>query len=212
MNQSPFSLRRIACASLVAASLAIAACGPAAVPQEPPLKGARIGGPFTLVGSDGRPVSDTDFAGKYRLVYFGYSFCPDVCPVDLNWLMLGLKQFERQNPEAAARIQPIFITVDPARDTPAVIGAYAAQFHPRLIGLTGSDAQIRAVADAFVVQYSRQEGSAPDAYLMAHTNLAYLLGPDGAPLALLPVDDISTGSVNEGTPDMVSAELARWVR
>lgn len=212
MNQSPFSLRRIACASLVAASLAIAACSPAAVPQEPPLKGARIGGPFTLVGSDGRPVSDTDFAGKYRLVYFGYSFCPDVCPVDLNWLMLGLKQFERQNPEAAARIQPIFITVDPARDTPAVIGAYAAQFHPRLIGLTGSDAQIRAVADAFVVQYSRQEGSAPDAYLMAHTNLAYLLGPDGAPLALLPVDDISTGSVNEGTPDMVSAELARWVR
>ena len=212
MNQSPFSLRRIACASLVAASLAIAACGPVAVPQEPPLKGARIGGPFTLVGSDGRLVSDTDFAGKYRLVYFGYSFCPDVCPVDLNWLMLGLKQFERQNPEAAARIQPIFITVDPARDTPAVIGAYAAQFHPRLIGLTGSDAQIRAVADAFVVQYSRQEGSAPDAYLMAHTNLAYLLGPDGAPLALLPVDDISTGSVNEGTPDMVSAELARWVR
>ncbi len=212
MNSTPSTLRAACRASVAAALLALAACGPATPLEEPPLKGARIGGPFTLVGSDGQPVSDSDFTGQYRLVYFGYSFCPDVCPVDLNWLMLGLKQFERQNPEAAARIQPIFITVDPARDTPAVIGAYVEKFHPRLIGLTGSDEQIRTAADAFVVQYSRQEGSAPDAYLMGHTNNAYLLGPDGAPLALLPVDNIATDGVNEGTPDMVSAELARWVR
>ena len=212
MNSPPSTLRAAVGASVAAALLSLAACGPVALPEEPPLKGARIGGPFTLTGGNGQPVSDSDFAGQYRIVYFGYSFCPDVCPVDLNWLMLGLKQFERQNPEAAARIQPIFITVDPARDTPAVIGAYVTKFHPRLIGLTGSEHQIRAAADAFVVQYSRQEGSAPDAYLMSHTNNAYLLGPDGAPLALLPVDNIATDGINEGTPDMVSAELARWVR
>lgn len=212
MNSPSSTLRAVVGASVAAALLSLAACGPAALPEEPPLKGARIGGPFTLTGGNGQPVSDSDFAGQYRIVYFGYSFCPDVCPVDLNWLMLGLKQFERQNPEAAARIQPIFITVDPARDTPAVIGSYVTKFHPRLIGLTGSEPQIRAAADAFVVQYSRQEGSAPDAYLMSHTNNAYLLGPDGAPLALLPVDNIATDGINEGTPDMVSAELARWVR
>ena len=98
MNSTPSTLRAACRASVAAALLALAACGPAAPPEEPPLKGARIGGAFTLVGSDGQPVSDSDFAGQYRLIYFGYSFCPDVCPVDLNWLMLGLKQFERQNP------------------------------------------------------------------------------------------------------------------
>lgn len=213
MNDAFSTLRSALGASAAALLLMLAACSPASAPvEEPPLKGARIGGPFTLVGSNGQPVTDGYFAGRYRLVYFGYSFCPDVCPVDLNWLMLGLKQFERQDAERAARIQPIFITVDPARDTPAVIGDYVRKFHPRLIGLTGSDQQIRTAADAFVVQYSRQEGSAPDAYLMAHTNAAYLMGPDGEPLALLPTDNITTESVNEGAPDLVAAELARWVR
>lgn len=199
-------------ATLAAALLGLSACGPAPVAEEPPLKGARIGGAFTLTGTDGQPVTDRDFAGQYRLIYFGYSFCPDVCPVDLNWLMAGLKQFERQDPERAARIQPIFITVDPARDTPQVLAAYVPQFHPRLRGLTGSEAQIRAAADAFIVQYSKQPGSAPDAYLVGHTNIAYLMGPQGEPLAIVPVDDIRTRNVNEGSPDLVAAELDRWVQ
>lgn len=194
----------LACASLAACS--------APPPAEPPLAGARIGGPFTLVAQDGRTVRDSDFAGQYRLIYFGYSYCPDVCPVDLNRLMLGLRQFERSDPARAARIQPLFISIDPARDTPAALAPFVRQFHPRLIGLTGSAEQVAAAASAYLVQYSRQPGSRPDAYLMAHTQLAYLMGPQGEPIALLPIDDASTADVDEGAPELVAAELDRWVR
>lgn len=209
MNLPVFSARILVSATL----LAVSACGsPVAAPQEPPLAGARIGGPFSLVDTGGRTVTDNDFAGKYRLMYFGYSFCPDVCPVDLNYLMLGLKQLERQNAARAAMIQPIFVSVDPDRDTPAILAAYVPQFHPRLIGLTGTVDQVKTAADAFLVQYSKQPGSAPDAYLVAHTNIAYLMGPQGQPLAIIPVDDIRTEGVNEGSPDLVAAELAKWVQ
>lgn len=193
------------------ASLLVAACGPTA-PAEPPLAGARIGGPFTLTDASGTRVTDRSFAGRYRIMYFGYSFCPDVCPVDLNNLMLGLKAFERQDPARGAKIVPIFVTVDPERDTPAVLAAYVRQFHPRLVGLTGSAQDIRRVADAYVVQYQKQPGSSPDAYLMGHSNIAYLMGPDGAPIALLPVDKHVTAGVNEGAPALVAEELAKWVR
>jgi protein SCO1 len=209
MNRRSFSPRAILCASL----LLLGACSPAAAPvAEPPLQGARIGGPFSLVDSAGRAVTDRNFAGRYQLIYFGYSFCPDVCPVDLNYLMLGLKQFERQDAARAARVQPIFVSVDPERDTPPVLAAFVPQFHPRLIGLTGSSEQVRAAADAWLVQYSKQPGSAPDAYLVAHSNIAYLMGPQGEPLAIIPVDDIRTDGVNEGSPDLVAAELAKWVQ
>ena len=142
MNNPARSILR----SLVAALLlGLAACTsqPAG---EPPLAGARIGGPFTLTDQNGRQVSDTAFAGKYRMVYFGYTFCPDVCPTALQHLMQGLKAFTADAPAEAAKIQPIFITVDPARDTPAVMKQYVAAFDPRLIGLTGSEAEIAAVA------------------------------------------------------------------
>lgn len=203
---------------IIAVALALGACnsgersaaGGAAEPR--PLAGARIGGPFALTAADGRTVTDRDFAGKYRLMYFGYSFCPDVCPVDLNGLMLGLKEFERQDPARAARIQPIFVTLDPERDTREVVGRFAAQFHPRLIGLTGTPQQIADVAKAFLITYRKQPGSAPDRYLVAHTQLAYLMGPDGEPVALIPIDDVSTPDVNEGRPELVAADLARWVR
>ena len=209
MNLPAFSARMLVSATL----LALSACGsPAATTEEPPLTGARIGGAFSLVDTAGRTVTDRDFAGKYRLIYFGYSFCPDVCPVDLNYLMLGLKQFERQDAVRAAQIQPIFVSVDPERDTPEVLAAYVPQFHPRLMGLTGSVDQVKTAADAFLVQYNNQPGSAPDAYLVAHTNIAYLMGPQGEPLAIIPVDDVRTEGVNEGSPDLVAAELGKWVR
>lgn len=180
--------------------------------ERPPLEGARIGGPFTLVGAGNRPVSDSDFAGQYRLIYFGFTNCPDVCPVDLNALMLGLRQFERQDAARARRVQPIMISVDPERDAPEAMASYVGNFHPRLIGLTGTPEQIADVARKYVVTYAKQEGSTPDDYIVGHTQLAYLMGPTGEPLALIPVDDIRTPDVNEGTPDIVAAELARWVR
>lgn len=178
---------------------------------EPPLAGAKIGGPFTLTDQNGRTVSDTDFAGKYRIVYFGYSFCPDICPVDLQKLMRGLTQFEKADAARGAKVAPMFITVDPERDTPAALKPFVSRYHPRLLGLTGTPEQIATVAKEFVVTYNKVPGSAPDRYLMAHSQLAFLMDPDGKPMALLPLDDPSTDA-DEGAPDKVAAELAKWVK
>ena len=211
MNRSPLTARPLVLASIMLAGAALTGCS-GAPPREPaPLEGAAIGGSFTLTDQTGRTVSDSVFNGRYRLVYFGYSFCPDVCPVDLNWLMLGLKQFERMHPDLGAKIAPILITVDPERDTPEVLANYVRQFHPRLTGLTGTPEQIADVARKFAVAYQKQPGATPGSYLVSHVQIAYLLGPDGKPIALIPVDQIATQDVNEGTPDKVAAELARWV-
>src|SRR3546814_1174164 len=102
----------------------------------PPLAGATIGGPFSLVDQDGRPVTQDALKGRYALVYFGYTYCPDVCPVDLARLMQGLRAFEAKDAARAARVQPVFITIDPARDTVPVVKQFVNAFHPRLMGLT----------------------------------------------------------------------------
>ena len=195
-------------------ALTLAACNNAAstVAEEPPLAGARIGGPFTLTDQDGKPFSSENLKGKYSLVYFGYTYCPDVCPVDLQHMMAGFRLFEKSDPDRAAKIQPVFITVDPARDTAENVKKFVGQFHPRLIGLTGTDAQIAEAAKAYVVQYHKVENSNPENYLMAHTQLAYLMDPDGKPVALIPTDDISTPNANEGEPQKVADELARWTK
>lgn len=211
MNRHSLIVRALAVASLMLAGSALSGCSGQAAREPAPLEGAAIGGSFTLTDQNGQTVRDTDFNGRYRLIYFGYSFCPDICPVDLNWLMLGLKQFERTHPELGAKIAPMLITVDPERDTPAVLATYVRQFHPRLIGLTGTPAQIQDVAGKFAVSYQKQPGAMPGAYLVSHVQIAFLLGPDGKPIALIPVDQIATQDVNEGTPDKVAAELARWV-
>jgi protein SCO1/2 len=192
-------------------SLMLAACNPSGAPnsesapnsEQPPLAGAAIGGPFTLTGMDGQPVSDSDFAGQYRIIYFGYSYCPDVCPVDLQKLMQGLLLAEKVDPALAQKIQPIFITIDPARDTPAQLKTYVANFHPRLIGLTGTEEQIADAAKKYLILYQKQENSGMSEYLMDHSRQGYLFGPKGEPLALLPYD---------GTPQQVADEIARWVK
>ena len=137
-------------AFLLALPLAIAACGQPVSP-EAPLAGASIGGPFTLVNQDGRQVSDRDFAGRYRLMYFGYTYCPDVCPVDLQKLMSGYAQLEKADPKAAEKVAPIFVSVDPERDKPPVLKQYVSAFHPKLTGLTGSPAEIAKVAKAYAI-------------------------------------------------------------
>lgn len=210
MNRSIRPFNPLRASLMLACAVLVAACS-TAPPAEPPLKGARIGGPFALTDQRGRAVTEEDFAGQYRLMYFGYSFCPDVCPVDLQKLMQGLARFEKADAKRAARIAPVFITIDPARDTPEALAPFVARYHPRLLGLTGSDAAVAAAAKAFVVTYQKQEGSAPDRYLMAHTQLAFLMGPKGEPLALLPIDDPATPA-DEGAADLVAADLDRWVK
>ena len=170
---------------------------------EPPLAGASIGGDFALTGEDGQTVRWTDFAGKYRIVYFGFTYCPDICPTDVQRFTRGLAQFASDQPELAAKVQPLFISVDPERDTPAVLREFTDAFSPRLIGLTGTPAQIEDAAKKFAVYASRGEQQPGGGYLMNHTNITYLFGPDGAPIATLPTDR---------GPDAVAAELARWVR
>lgn len=182
-------------------ALLLAACGGPA--EAPPLAGARIGGPFSLTGEDGQPVRDSRFAGQYRIVYFGYTFCPDVCPVDLRNLMLGLKAFEQADKARAAKIQPLFVTVDPARDTPAILTEYTDAFHPRLMGLTGTNDQLEAMKKAFAVFASKGEDTGGGAYLVDHSRVAYLFGPKGEPIAILSHD---------GTPQEIADELDRWVQ
>ncbi len=165
-----------------------------------PLVGSGIGGPFALVDQDGHTRSDRDFAGKYRLVYFGYTFCPDVCPTDLARNARALQALDTGT---ADKLQPIFITVDPARDTPAVLRAYVANFPPRLIGLTGSQAAIARAAAGYKVFASRQDATGASGYLMSHTDLTYLMGPAGEPIAFF------TGADSAAK---VAADLRRYVR
>lgn len=195
-------------------SLLLAACNasPAQPPfSDAPLAGAKIGGPFTLTDQDGKKRNYDDDSGKFRIVYFGYTNCPDICGPDMQQLMAGLIQFEKANPDLATKVQPYFITVDPARDTPAVLKQFVSAFHPRLVGLTGTEAEIAATAKSFAIFFQKVDGSTPDAYLMSHSQTPYLMGPDGKPLALMPVDEPKTDA-NEGDPKLVAAELAKWVR
>lgn len=171
--------------------------------EAPPLQGAAIGGPFTLTDQDGRTVTDETFDGRYRVVYFGYSYCPDVCPVDLQHIAQGYAAFEKAAPEKAARVQPIFVSVDPARDRPAVLKQYVSAFHPRLVGLTGTPEQLAAAAKAYGVYYQKREVEGASEYLMDHSRSAILFGPKGEPIALLPQDRGAAA---------VTAELQRWVR
>jgi cytochrome oxidase Cu insertion factor (SCO1/SenC/PrrC family) len=137
---------------------------------------ALIGGPFTLVDQHGRKVTEQDFAGRFMLVYFGYTFCPDVCPLSLSNMVQAIALLE---PEQAKRVAPVFITVDPERDTVQQMAQYAPLIDPRLIALTGSADQIKQAAKAYRVYYSKVEDSDSGNYLMDHSAFIYLMGPDG---------------------------------
>jgi cytochrome oxidase Cu insertion factor (SCO1/SenC/PrrC family) len=133
-----------------------------------------IGGPFTLVDASGANRRDTDFRGKLMLVYFGYTFCPDICPTTLTMMSDTLAKLGA----SASEIAPIFITVDPARDTPAQMKQYMGSFDPRFVALTGSPAQVAAAASAYRVYYRKVSGDAGQ-YTMDHSSIIYLMARDG---------------------------------
>jgi cytochrome oxidase Cu insertion factor (SCO1/SenC/PrrC family) len=137
-----------------------------------------VGGPFRLIDQNGKPRSNTDFGGKYLLIYFGYSFCPDVCPTTLGVISQALDQMGVDG----NRIVPIFITIDPERDTPAVMKQYMAAFGPRFVGLTGDNATIAAVEKEYRVYAKKQpldKGNPKGGYGMDHSSVIYLMRPDG---------------------------------
>jgi len=200
----------------LSAALALAGCGSNSSSNQGDaaaqgnLVGAKIGSDFALTDQNGKTVKWADFKGKYRLVYFGYTYCPDVCPLDLQHIMAGYRQLEREDATKAAKIQPIFITVDPQRDTSAVIKTYVAAFHPRLIGLTGSPEQIEAVKKAFVVVASKEgDQKAAQDYLVNHTRTPFLFDPDGKPIALVPIAE--AGAKQEDAAKEVHDFLAQFV-
>jgi len=135
---------------------------------------AEIGGPFTLTDQQGRTVNDSDFRGKLMMVYFGYSFCPDVCPTTLNQMAQVYNQLA---PAEQSQITPIFITVDPERDTVAQMAQYVANFSPALVGLTGTPLQVAIVTKAYHV-YARKTGDGAN-YGVDHSSVIYLMGKDG---------------------------------
>lgn len=200
------TLRATLLAPCLALCTLVAGCGsgsPAA--EKPPLAGATIGGPFELVDSQGKTVRWSDFDGRYRIVYFGYAFCPDVCPYDVQRMIKGYNRFKQEEPALAAQVQPLFITIDPARDTPAKVGEFARAFSPDLIGLTGSAEQIDKAAKAFAVYYAKgTSGPDGEGYLMDHSRTALLMGRKGEPIALLPVETADQG-------EAVASVLSQWV-
>lgn len=136
----------------------------------------KIGGPFTLTDHHGNTVTDKDFRGKYMAVFFGYTYCPDVCPTNLSTIASALDMLP---PEKAKQIVPIFISVDTHRDTPEVLADYVPLFHEQIVGLTGTPEQIKDVARLYKAYYAKSEIKDADNYLIDHSAITYLMGPDG---------------------------------
>ena len=135
----------------------------------------RMGGPYTLVNQDGETITEQSFDGTYRLMFFGFTHCPDFCPTKLYHIS---QMLDRLPPEKAANITPIFVTIDPARDTAPILKDYLTGFDPRFTGLTGSDEQIAAVAKAFRVYYQKVQSDDPEYYSMDHSTFTYIMGPE----------------------------------
>jgi protein SCO1/2 len=158
-------------------------------------KPVELGGPFTLTDQNGMTRTDADFRGKYMLVFFGYTFCPDVCPTTLAVEAEALKMLGAR----ADRIVPLFITVDPKRDTPEILKSYLAAFGPSFVGLTGDEAAITQVTKEYRVYYQAhtEEG---ENYTVDHSGVVYLMSPDGRFLANYSLDT---------SPEMLAADLSR---
>ena len=159
-----------------------------------------ISGPFRLTGADGQSVSDRDFRGKWLLVYFGYTHCPDICPTTLADISQTLDLLGAD----AAQVQPLFISIDPERDTPQVVREYVKEFDDRIIGLAGTPEEIAATAKAYRVFYAKKEGTAASNYLMEHTAFVYVIGPDGRYVTLL-------SPLQGQTPDIMADRLRELV-
>jgi protein SCO1/2 len=194
------------CIALALACLALAAPVAALEPAEPSaqalieglLSGREpVGGPFDLVDHMGHRRTEAAFRGKLVVLYFGYTFCPDVCPTELQAISLALDRLG----SAAEAVQPLFITVDPERDTPARLAEFVSSFHPTLIGLTGSLAEIRKTAIAYKVFFARHASRGD--YAVDHTGFVYLVGRDGRFLKYLP-----PGSTPDEIADAMRQQLS----
>jgi len=167
----------------------------ATAPTPIAVTGSGPGGPFTLTSHTGDVVRDTDFQSRFMLIYFGYSFCPDVCPIELQKMTTALHMLEAEGYDTTL-FQPIFITVDPERDTVESLAQYKALFHDRMLMLTGSVEDIAAVAGAYKIYYKRVDDPALGTYLMDHFSGIFAMGPVGDFQRLFTSND-SAGDIAE---------------
>ena len=178
-------LRTVRWAAWVAVAVSVLLTGGAwlmrDLAREPAPAAIAIGGPFALTDHLGRAVSDQDYRGAYMLIYFGYINCPDICVPALNNMSTALDALGA----AGDAVQPIFITVDPLRDTVEALAGYVPSFHPRLVGLTGTARQTEAVSAAYSVFFEAEEHSGDDDYQVGHSGYVYLMGPDGGFLTVM---------------------------
>ena len=151
-----------------------------------------VGGPFRLTDHNGASVTEKSYPGL-KLVFFGFTHCPDVCPAGLQKMSLTLKALG----DDAAAIHPLFVTVDPARDTPDVMKSYVGVYDDRLTGLTGTEAEIKTVTESFRVYAAKAEGADPAHYMMNHSGFTYLLGDDGAMLTVFGADESPAAMAKE---------------
>jgi protein SCO1/2 len=160
------------------------------------ISGAEIGGPFALTDHTGAPISSAGLIDGPVLIYFGYTFCPDICPVDVSVMASAVDLLDEQGFD----VTPVFITIDPERDTPEALAHYAEAMHPRMVALTRTEAEIKAAADAYKIYYERVDlaDSAAD-YLMNHTTFTYFVMPDG----------VRTLFRNGFPPEEMAGEVAR---
>ncbi len=157
-----------------------------------------IGGPFTLVDSAGNSVTEKDLLGRYAMIYFGYTYCPDICPTALASAVRGLDLLASVDQTAAQMVVPVFISIDSERDTPDTIGRYVAAFHPRLRGFTGSPEQVAEAAKSYRVFYQKVQPEDSSDYLMDHASNIFLMGPTG---------EYVTHFAHNSTPDVISEHL-----
>ncbi len=202
-------MRRVLAASAVALLLMVAVVlavfaasrmgewtNPFGKPYRSAAASVRIGGPFTLIGPEGKSVASSDFHGKWMLIYFGYTHCPDACPTALNDIGVALDMMKSRRTTVA----PLFITVDPERDTPPVMAAYTHQFSPQIVGLTGSDAAIRQAEREYHV-YAARQPTADGGYGMDHSNIIYVMDPSGQFAGVI------DGSAN---PEDIAAQVVKF--
>ena len=154
---------------------------------------ALVGGPFQLTDHTGKLVTEQDYLGQNLLVYFGFTFCPDICPTELAKVAAALDKLP-----ADANVTPVFITVDPERDGVEEVKAYVEAFHPKMVGLTGTPVQIRAAAKAYRVYYGKAQGSGATDYLVDHSSIIYLMGEDGKYVAHFTI---------QSTPEEIAAKV-----
>ncbi|MGB0553152.1 MAG: SCO family protein [Alphaproteobacteria bacterium] len=164
----------------------------------------KIGGPFSLADHDGNSVTDGDFRGRFMLIYFGYTYCPDICPTNLQVMGTALSALGAKDPKAALRVTPVFVTIDPERDTSELLKEYVANFHPNMVGLRGDALQTKAMADAYRMHFLKvvPEGSEPEDYLMNHSSITFLMGPEGELVTLFPHDT---------TPEKMEVVLGKYL-